>query len=132
MTVAKGEAEIDKHVEKINRINRGRYDIFIALQLTLDERGSVMVAETVARKAEGRFLTVEEVPSLFAAQSDKLATKVAGSLNVQVKHLPLFPLLGVHMPGLFVRIGGKQEDVKNEINKLYVGVDKYLSERMSE
>jgi len=131
VTTVEGEAETEKHVEKINRINRGRYDILIALQLMEGERGSAMVAKTLARKVEGRFLTIEEVPVQFSSESEKLAGSVEASFKTKVRHLPLFPLLGVNGPGIFVRIECKPEEVNSRIEKLYTGVDRYFSERMN-
>ena len=56
------------------------------------------------RAGEGRFLAIDEIPARFARESDRLAASVAAPFGVKVKHLPLFPLLGVNMPGIVVKL----------------------------
>ena len=100
MPLSRARRSIEKHVDKINRINRGSAgSVFLAMELLPDEKSHVMVAESEAKKGEGRFLAIDEIPARFARESDRLAAAVAAPFDVKVKHLPLFPLLGVNMPG---------------------------------
>ncbi len=128
-TVYQGEVMIDKHVEKVNRINRSGANVFLAVELFRGEKTRVMVAEPDVKKGEGRFLTIDEIPGEFAAESKRLAASLASPFGAKVRRLPLFPLLGVHMPGALVRIEFKEEETLEVVNKLCNGVERYFSER---
>lgn len=130
VSIYQGEAVVEKHIEKVNAINRSPAKVFLALQLVRGDVTGVIVAMTDAKKEEGRFLTIDEIPGLFAEESQRLATDIAGPFKVKVKHLPLFPLLGVTMPGAFVRIEYKEGDLEDAVRKLCEGVERYFTERM--
>jgi len=116
-------------VEKVNALNRGPGTIFLAVELVPAQRTHVMVAMTIAKKGEGRFLTIDEIPDRFAAESEKLAGSVASPFKVKVKRLPLFPLLGVSMPGVFVRMQFKADEFEDAVAKLGSGIESYFTER---
>jgi hypothetical protein len=130
VTIVQGETVIEKHVEKVNRINRGPGGVFLAMELIPDELSRVMVAESDAKGGEGRFLAIDEIPARFAHESDRLASDVAAPFNVKVKHLPLFPLLGVNMPGIVVKLEFSEGETTDVIAKLFRGVETYFSERI--
>ena len=127
-TIVQGETVIEKHVEKVNRINRGPGGVFLAMELRPGELSHTMVAESDARIGEGRFLAIDGMPARFARESDRLAADVAAPFSVKVKHLPLFPLLGVGMPGIVVKLEFKEGEL-GVVAKLFRGVEKYFSER---
>ncbi len=130
VTIVQGETVIEKHVEKVNRINRGPGDVFLAMELIPTEVSRVMVAESDARSGEGQFLAIDEIPARFARESDRLASDVAAPLNVKVKHLPLFPLLGLAMPGIAIRLEYSEgQALLGMMAKVHRGLEKYLSER---
>jgi hypothetical protein len=129
VTFYQGEATIERHVEKVNGFNRGPGRAFVAVELIPAARTHIMVAMTDAKKGEGRFLTVDQIPEQFAGESEKLAGFVAGAFKVKVKHLPLFPLLGVNMPGVFVRMQFKEDEFEDRVKKLYGGIERYFTER---
>jgi hypothetical protein len=129
VAIVQGESVIEKHVEKINRINRGPEGVFLAIELIPGEKSRVMVAESDAKKGEGRILAIDETPARFAPESDRLAAHVAASFNVKAKHLPLFPLLGVHMPGILVKLEFSEGETTEVIARLSRGVETYFSER---
>lgn len=129
VTVYQGEMAVEKHVDKVNRINRGPGRVFLALQMITGERSRVMVAAPEVRKGEGRFLTIDEIPGQFKEESDRLADRVAEAFKVKPKHLPLFPLLGVHMPGIMISMELKESEVRDAAGKLYTGLEKYFRER---
>ena len=130
VTIVQGETVIEKHVEKVNRINRGSGGVFLAMELIPGKSGRVMVAESDAKKVEGRILAIDEIPARFARESDRLAADVAAAFNVKVKHLPLFPLLGVAMPGIVVKLEFSEGETTDVIAKLFRGVETYFSERI--
>jgi hypothetical protein len=129
VTLCEDEATIEGHVEMVNSINRGPGRIFLAVELVPAARTYVMVAMTDAKKGEGRFLTIDQIPEQFAGESERLAGSIADPFKVKVKHLPLFPLLGVNMPGVFVRMQFKEGEFEDGVNKLYSGIERYYRER---
>jgi hypothetical protein len=132
VTVVQGETVIERHVEKVSRINRGPGGVFLAMELIPGGRSRVMVAESDAKKGKGRFLAIDEIPARFAPESDKLAGHAAAAFNVKVKHLPLFPLLGVTMPGILVKLEFGEGETTDVIAKLCGGVEAYFSERIKQ
>lgn len=132
VAIHRGEVVVEKHVEKVSAINRSQARIFLAVELAMGEKNSVMVATTEAKKAEGRFLTIDEMPGRFAETSKNLAAEVAASFRVRVKHLPLFPLLGVNMPGIYVRLEFREDELRDMVNRLCIGVEKYSEGRIKD
>lgn len=127
--VYQAERAVEKHVEKVSRINRGPGRIFLAVLLTTGEKRGVTVAVPEVEKGEGTFLTIAEVPARFSRESELLGGDVAAAFNVKVKHLPLFPLLGVTKPGVFVQLQFRGEETDDVVSALLSGVDRYFSER---
>jgi hypothetical protein len=124
-----GETTIEGHVEKVNGLNRGPARAFVAIELIPAARTRILVAMTDAKKGEGRFLTIDQIPDRFAGESEKLAAAVAAPFKVKVKRLPLFPLLGVNMPGVFVQMQFKEDEFEDRVKQLYSGIERYFTER---
>jgi hypothetical protein len=124
-----GETTIERHVEKVNGLNRGPGAVFLAVELIPAARTYVLVAMTDAKKGEGRFLAIDEIPERFSGESERLARSVAGQFKVKVKRLPLFSLLGVNMPGVFIRIESKEGEFGDGVDKIGTGVERYFTER---
>jgi hypothetical protein len=139
------ETTLEKHLERIGKINRGPAKFFLAMELVFGEDGSVLVAMTDQKGSEGsqggslnplsesgnRFLTIDELPAKYASESGRLAEAVAASFNVKVKHLSLFPLVGVDMPGIFLRIGCKQDKAREMLGLLHRSIQTYLRRDVS-
>jgi hypothetical protein len=151
-----GETTLEKHLEKAARINRGTAKFLLALEFVSGDDASVLVAMTDRKGAEGgspsaepgappaprtgnglttfapgaqvgnRFLAIDELPGKYAADSGRLADAVAGSFNTKVKHMPLFPLLGVDMPGIFLRIECRQDKAGEMLGLLHGSIQNYL------
>jgi hypothetical protein len=153
------EATLEKHLEKMARINRSQAKFFIALELVQGESTNVLVAmteqkgqkadgdETVATAERGippashkgngltsfaaytqthnRFLAADELPVRYVVDSGKLAEGIAGSFKVKVKHLPLFPLFGLDMPGIYLRIECEQDKIAEMLVLLHAGIRNY-------
>jgi hypothetical protein len=117
---------IDKHLENLNRINRANASLMLAMDLRTGGKTDVFVAVTDAKKGTGRFLTIEEVAGRHAGDSMMLAKEVATSFGKHVKELSLFPLLGVDMPGVFISIECKNEQVNEIFDKLHEGIQKFM------
>ncbi len=150
-----GETTIEKHLEKMGKINRSPAKFLLALEFVSGDATGVLVAMTDQKAAEGtapvepgkpsasrtgngpttftadaqagnRFLAVDELPGKYAAGSGRLAEGVASSFKVKVKQLPLFPLLGADMPGIFLRIECRQDKVGEMLGLLHGSIQNYL------
>jgi hypothetical protein len=89
--VVQGETDIERHVEKVNRVNKPPWKAFLAIELLPGQKSGVLVARSNAKKDDGRFVPIERVPARSARESDRLATAVAAPFRAKVRHLPLFP-----------------------------------------
>jgi hypothetical protein len=155
-----GEMTIEKHLERMGRINRSPAKFLLALEFVSGDPTGVLVAMTDQKAIEGgppaepgkpsasgtgngpttfaadaqagnRFLAVDALPGKYAAYSGKLADEVAGSFKTKVKHLPLFPLLGADMPGILLRIECSRDKVGEMLGLLHGSIQKYLRRDVS-
>jgi hypothetical protein len=150
-----GETTIEKHLEKMSKINRSPAKFLLAMEFAPGDDARVLVAMTDQKGIEGgtspepggppvpragsdvttfgpdaqagnKFLAVDELQGKYASDSARLADAIADSFHVKVKHVPLFPLLGADMPGIFVRIECKQNKVGEMLGLLHGGIRNYL------
>ncbi|HME46095.1 MAG TPA: hypothetical protein VKF36_23625 [Syntrophorhabdales bacterium] len=155
-----GETTVEKHLEKMGKINRSPAKFFLALELVSGDDTGVLVVMTDRRGPEGdtspesggplvsrtgkdvttfapdtqagnKFLAVDELQRKYASDSARLADAMAGSFHVKVRHVPLFPLLGADMPGIFLRIECKQDKVGEMLGLLHGGIQNYLRRDVS-
>jgi hypothetical protein len=155
-----GETAIEKHLEKMGRINKSPAKFLLVLEFVPGDATGVLVAMTDQKAAEGgtpaepgktsesrtgsglttftldaqggnRFLAVDQLPGKYVAGSGRLAEGVAASFKVKVKHLPLFPLLGADMPGIYLRIECRQDNVGEMLGLLHGGIQNYLRRDVS-
>ncbi len=143
-----GEPTIEKHLEKMSRINRSPAKFLLAVELVQGSDSDVLIAMTdrtadvtagekntapFAPDAQtgNRFLAIDELQGKYASDSGRLANALASSFQVKVKHMPLFPLLGADMPGIFLRIECKQEKVGEMLGLLHGGIQNYLRRDVS-
>jgi hypothetical protein len=121
-----GTDSLEKHIENVNRINKGKGSLLLAIDFNIGETNHVLIAITDAKKGKGNVLAIEEVPAIHESNSKELATLLASSFNRGVKQLPLFPLLGVDMPGIFLRMECTKEKAGEMLNKLHDSLQKYF------
>ncbi|MCX5810088.1 MAG: hypothetical protein NTX36_12080 [Proteobacteria bacterium] len=117
---------IDRHLETINRINKTNASLVLAMDLQTSEKTDVLIAFADAKKGTGRFLTIEEVTGQHTDNSMILAEEVATSFGRRAKGLSLFPLLGIDMPGIFIKIECTNEQANEMLNKLHEGIQKFM------
>ena len=131
-----GDGVIEHHLEKANRINAIKPGAFVSIEFLFGEEKHVMVIMTDSGKIgqpngrtepEGRRLlwAVEELPAKHEAQSKRLADLVAAQFQAPVKRMPLFPLVGVDMPGIFVSIQCPKEEARSVLAMLHAALQKY-------
>jgi hypothetical protein len=133
-----GDGSLEHHLDRVNRINVIKSGVFVGIEFTFGDQRRAMVATAefgkdreAAQNKESedrkRLLwAVEELPAKHEAESQRLAELVAVPFQVKVKRMPLFPLLGVDMPGLFVSIQCKKEDARSLLTMLDGALQKYF------
>jgi hypothetical protein len=127
-----GTDNIEKHVENVNKINKLKASVLIAMDFGAGEKNQIIVAVTTPKKGKGNILAIEEIPALYANESRELATSLASVFNKGVKEFPLFPLLGVDMPGVFLKIGYTPDKTNEVFEKLHEGMQKYFKRGMKD
>lgn len=126
ISIYDGTDTIEKHVENVNKINKLKAAVFLAMDFGIGEKNQIMVAITTAKKGKGTILAIDEVPALYANESRELASSLASTFNKGVKEFPLFPLLGVDMPGIFLKITFTPDKTLEVLNKLHEGIQAYF------
>jgi hypothetical protein len=122
-----GDTAIEGHIEKASAINQSAAKLFIAFQFVPSENGRrVTVIKTQAKKGTGNFLAIDEIPGKYAEDSNRLAYAIADSFSVKVKQMPLFPLLGINMPGIFLRLEANERELGDFASRLCGGIEKYI------
>ncbi|MCX8022062.1 MAG: hypothetical protein N2745_04745 [Syntrophorhabdaceae bacterium] len=110
---------LEKQIENANRINRSKAGLFLAMDVRIGERERLLVAYGSAKPVTGRLLTIEEIPGKHIESSKRLAGCIASFLGKSSKEIPLFPLLGIDMPGVFLSF----ETTRERINDIYEKMD---------
>jgi|GEM_PF-540934 hypothetical protein len=149
VTIYQAETTLERHVEKVPRINRSGVKFFLVMEMGYGEQSRVLVAMTdqgrpddeprgSAGSASGsakasadwgstsRFVAIDDLPTKHAGKSKRLAEAVAAPFKQKVKHVPLFPLLGVDMPGIFLRLEGNQDKLRESLGLLHGSIQSYL------
>ncbi len=128
VTFYDGTDSIERQVEMANRVNRGKASFFLVVDLAVGDRDSVIVAVTDAKKGKGNILSIDEVPATHGAASREAAKRVASSFGpkIRVRELPLFPFLGIDLPGIFLSVEHRQEKTGEILDALYSGLESYL------
>ncbi|MCX5811599.1 MAG: hypothetical protein NT178_03530 [Proteobacteria bacterium] len=116
----------EKHLENANRINRANALLMLAIDFRIGDKDDVFVAVTNSKKGSGKFLTIEEIPAQHIVRSTEIAKCVASSFGKTVKELPLLPLHGVDMPGVFLRMECTKDKTGETLNTLNDCLQKYF------
>lgn len=128
--IVEGTDTIEKHVEIVNKINKLKAAAFFAMDFGISDKNQIMVAVTVAKKGQGNILAIDEVPALYANESRELASSLASAFNTGIKEFPLFPLLGVDMPGVYIKISFTPDKTLTVFNTLHEGIQGYFKRGM--
>lgn len=127
ISIFDGTDNIEKHVEIVNKINTLRAAAFFAMDFGIGDKNQIMVAITTAKKGNGNILAIDEVPFLYANESRELASSLASAFNKGIKEFPLFPLLGVDMPGVYVKIIFTPDKTLEVFSRLHEGMQGYFN-----
>lgn len=117
---------MEKQVETANRINREKAGFMLVLEMLPSEKTDAFVAISDSKKGKGMILNIEEVPALHIDSSRELATSIADQFQEKSKALPLFMLLGIDMPGVFMRLDIPKDKTTEVFDKINTGMAKYL------
>ncbi len=136
VTFYQGETALERHAEKVSLINRQFQAVFIATRFVKGERERVLVASTPEKRLPAReegqdlFIAAQDVPVRLASESRRLAEAVAGPFQTKPVTMPLFPLVGVDMPGILLFVEYKPERLQETIAALEEGLQKYFRREM--
>jgi len=119
-------------VEIVNRINKLKASAFLAMDFGVGEKDQVMVAITRAKRGKGTILAIDELPALYANESRELSSSLASVFDKGIKEFPLFPLLGVDMPGVFLKISFTPEKTLEVFARLHEGMQRYFKRGMKD
>ena len=126
VSMYEGADNLEKHIENVNRINRLRASLLLAMDFSVGAKNQYLVAVTTAKRGTGNILAIDEVPSLYGNLSRELAGLLAGAYGGTVKEFPLFPLLGVDMPGVYLNIECTPDQTGQVLDKLSSSLQKYF------
>jgi hypothetical protein len=130
VSVFEGTTDIDKQAELAGKINRIRASLFLAVDFGFGEKEQVLIAVTDVKRKSGQVLAIEDVPGAHASSSREFADLVAAAFGGKVLELPLFPLLGIDTPGLFMEIECPKEQANEVLGKITDSMQKYLGKGM--
>ena len=126
MSYYDGADNLEKHIENVNKINRSNGTVFLAIDLVMGGGSSIFVAATNAKRGKGVIPNIDEVPAIHINNSMELATMIAAPFNKKIKRIPLFMLLGVDMPGIFLRLESPKDKMGEMFDRLHEGLQKYV------
>jgi hypothetical protein len=117
---------LEKHLENVNKINKTKSSLLLATDFRIGDKNDIFVAVTNSKKGNGKFLTIEEIPAQHVVRSMEFAQCVTSPFGKKVKELPLFPLLGVDMPGVFLKMECTKDKMGETLNMLNDCLQKYF------
>jgi hypothetical protein len=126
VTIYEKTDNLEKHLENANRINKTGASLMLVMDFRVGDRNDVFAAVTNAKKGKGRILAIDEIPGQYVDISAEVAGCVATPFRKTVKELPLFPLLGVDMAALFLRIECTKEKADEMLNVVNDCLQKYF------
>ncbi len=132
MSYYDGADSIDKHIENANKINRSNGTVFLAIDLVFGGTNNILVAATNARRGKGNIPDIDEVPAIHINNSMELATMIAAPFNKKIKKMPLFMVLGIDMPGIFLRLESPRDKAGEIFDRLHEGLQKYVKRGKNE
>jgi len=125
VSVYEGATTLEKQIQNANKINKERAAIFLAIELVSSDIESTFVAMSSAKKKKGNVLEIDELPAAHIEDSEELAQAIATAYKRKIKKLPLFVLLGIDMPAVFLRIDCPKDRAADIFDRLHEGLQKY-------
>ncbi|NTU76708.1 MAG: metal ABC transporter permease [Alphaproteobacteria bacterium] len=116
----------------LTRLTNLKEDSSLALIYLASLAGGVVIVSVKGNSVDlqhvlfGNILAIDEVPSLYGNLSRELAGLLAGAYGGTVKEFPLFPLLGVDMPGVYLTIECTPDQTGQVLDKLSSSLQKYF------
>ncbi|MCX7856725.1 MAG: hypothetical protein N2513_01895 [Deltaproteobacteria bacterium] len=134
-SVYMGNRNLEEHLRLITQINSKKKGLFIAMDVKKREKFGLFVGVFKPKKPEGKIARIDEIPYVHFELSNKIAESIAASYNKRVVKLPLFPMLGVDMPAIYIKISGEKRDIEklagdiNEVIRKYAVEDNFYETR---
>lgn len=132
VTIYQGADDIQGQIKNADMINKGTASLLIAMDMNQGKEESVFLAVAAFKKGEGRFLQIDEVQARHSDDSYALAELMAKAFKTKVIKLPLFPLLGIDMPGIFLRITYQKDSQEAFFARLEGCIKEYFKSRRGE
>ncbi len=126
VSVYEGADTIEKQIQNANKINKEKAALLLVVELIPSDNRTAMFAISDAKKPKGLIVQIDEVPGVHISRSEELAAALAEPYGKKVKRLPLFALLGIDMPGLFIGLDWPRDKMGEAFDKLYEGIQNYL------
>lgn len=127
--VFKASKDLETHLQRIEMINKEGCLAFLSLYVEKGENDVIFCAIDEAQIGKGFFLSIEEVPSLYFEDSKKIAKNLSSVLHLPCIRVPLFPLLGIKAPGLFLYVRYKERETLEKICAILLDSLKKLERR---
>jgi hypothetical protein len=127
LNIYDGTSNMERHIENVNSINRGKSGLLLAIDFHFGDGNDVLVAVAEGKRGRGNILSVEQVVAVHGDDSRECAKAVAGSFGRTAKELPLFPMMGVNMPGIFVKMECTKEKTLEMLGTLDEGLRRYFA-----
>lgn len=124
-TLHTGTKNLEEHLRLVSEINTRKKGLFIAVDLNKREKPGPFVAVFKPKKPDGKLLRIDEIPYVHIDLSTKIAEHIASSFGIRVVKLPLFPLLGVDMPALYLRLRENKEEMELVTKLVKEAIRKY-------
>ncbi len=117
---------LERHLENANKINKTGASLMLVMDFRIGGKNEVFAAVSNAKKGKGKILAIDEIPARYVDLSAEVAGCIATPFRRTVKELPLFPLLGIDMPALFLRIECTKEKADETLNVVNDCLQKYF------
>ena len=124
----KGTRELEDHLRIVSNINSGKKGLFVAIDIKREKNTKILVGVFAPKKPEGKIKSIEEIPYAYYDTSYKIAESIAMAYGKKVLKAPFFPLLGVDMPALYIKLRFKEGDIGPFVSVMKDGIKRYLME----
>lgn len=123
LTTCDSPKTIEKQIESANKINKEKVRCMIVVELIPSDTPDVFVAISNAKKGKGGLIySADEIPANHGERSEELASAIAQRFQKKLRRLPLFMLLGIDAPGVFVKLNIPREKSQDFFDKLSDGL----------
>jgi len=111
--VVQAQRDIGLHLKQAESINEEGCLLFIAFYAEKGVRDSIFVGIPKAvGVSRGMLLAPDDMPYLYLKESERIALSIP---SAHVRRIPLFPLLGIKAPGVFLYVRYRSTEVLESV-----------------